>query len=365
MSDDINGERRRWLGTAAMTAAGAGLSLLFPAEHRAMPAMPAARAVPVKNPLESLRSATTWINTPPLTAASLRGKVVLIDFCTYTCINWLRTLPSVRAWANKYSADGLVVIGVHSPEFEFEHDLANVRRAIKDMRIEFPIAVDNDFAVWRAFKNRYWPALYLVDAEGSIRYRYFGEGEYASSERAVQRSLANAGARHVDKQLVSVDGQGIEAAADWASLKSPENYVGYERTEGFASGDAAPDEQRVYAAPARLKGNQWALAGDWTMKRQAVALNRASGRIVCRFHARDAHLVMGPASRGTAARFRVRLDGQVPGQARGSDVDEQGNGTVSEQRLYQLIRQPKPIADRHLEIEFLDAGVEAFAFTFG
>jgi hypothetical protein len=259
----------------------------------------------------------------------------------------------------------LVVIGVHSPEFEFEHDLANVRRALKDLRVDFPIAVDNDFAIWRAFGNRYWPAVYLVDAEGTVRYRHFGEGEYASSERAIQRWLADAGARNVANQLVSVEGQGIEAAAAWASLKSPENYVGYERTEGFASGDAALDERRVYAVPTKLRLNQWALAGDWTMRRQAVALNSANGRIACRFHARDVHLVMGPASRGATVRFRVRIDGKAPGAARGGDVDEQGTGAVSEQRLFQLIRQPSPIVDRQLDIEFLGPGVEAFAFTFG
>jgi thiol-disulfide isomerase/thioredoxin len=365
MSDDINGDRRRWLGAAAMTAAGAGLGLFPPVGRRSVPAARLVLAASTENPLESLSGANAWINSPPLSAASLRGKAVLIDFCTYTCINWLRTLPYVRSWANKYTADGLVVIGVHSPEFEFERDLANVRRAVKDVRVDYPVAVDNDFAIWRAFKNQYWPAVYLVDAKGTIRYRHFGEGEYASSERAIQQSLADAGARRIDTQLVSVEGQGIEAAADWASLKSPENYVGYERTRGFASGDAAPDKRRVYAVQAKLGVNQWALAGDWTMKRQSVALNRARGRIVCHFHARDAHLVMGPASRGITVRFRLRIDGQVPGVARGSDVDEQGNGTVSEQRLYQLIRQPTPITDRQLEIEFLDSGVEAFAFTFG
>jgi hypothetical protein len=255
---------------------------------------------------------------------------------------------------------------VHTPEFSFEHDLENVRRAVQDMRVSYPIAIDNDYAIWDAFDNHYWPALYLVDAQGRIRAHQFGEGAYEQSEMMLQQLLAEAGIGGIDDELVSVDGQGAEAAADWDSLRSPENYVGYERTENFASpGDAVLDQPRVYAAPARFSLNQWALAGEWTVQREATVLNKANGRIAYRFHARDLHLVMGPAARGTPVRFRVFLDGQAPGAAHGSDVDEQGHGTVSEQRLYQLIRQPKPIADRQFEIEFLDSGVEAFAFTFG
>ena len=356
MSDRIDDDRRRWLGAAAMTVAGARLGIY---DTVAQPTTTG------EADLASLRGATAWLNSQPLTATGLQGKVVLIDIWTYTCINWLRTLPYVRAWAEKYKPQGMVMIGVHSPEFPFEHDIDNVRRAAKDMRVEYPIAIDNDFAIWRGFNNRYWPALYLIDARGRIRYQHFGEGEYERSERAIQKALTDAGASGVGTALVSVEGEGAEAAADWGSLKSPENYVGYERTEGFASGDAAPDEPHVYAAPARLSLNQWALAGDWTMKKQAVALNRANGRIACGFHARDVHLVMGPARRGAAVRFRVRIDGQPPGAAHGVDVDAQGDGTVSDQRLYQLIRQPKPIADRRFEIEFLEPGVEAFAFTFG
>lgn len=362
MPEHIDRDRRRLLGAAALAAASARLGLFPPPEPKVMRAT---APLSSENQLASLASANAWLNTPPLTATSLRGQVVLIDFWTYTCINWLRQLPYVRAWAEKYKAHGLVVIGVHAPEFEFEHDLDNVRRSATEMRVDYPVAVDNDFAIWRAFRNQYWPALYLVDAQGRTRYHHFGEGQYEQSERAIQQLLARAGARAVSDALVSVQGQGIEAAADWASLRSPEQYVGYERTEGFASGDAALDERRVYAAPARLRLNQWALSGDWTMKRQAVVLNRANGRIVCRFHARDLHLVMGPAARGATVRFRARVDGQPPGAAHGVDVDEQGNGTVNDQRLFQLIRQPKPIVDRQLEIEFLDAGIEAFAFTFG
>jgi thiol-disulfide isomerase/thioredoxin len=316
--------------------------------------------------LPSLGGATEWLNSPALTAAGLRGKVVLIDVWTYTCINWLRTLPYVRAWAEKYKNQGLVVIGVHTPEFEFEKNVDNVRRAAKDMKVNYPIAIDSNYAIWRALNNQYWPALYFVDAQGRIRHHHFGEGEYEQSERIIQQLLAEAGVAGIGNELVSVDARGAEAPADWGSLKSPENYVGYERTENFASpGGAVLDKRRVYAAPAQLNLNHWALSGDWTVGKQATLLNKANGRIAYRFHARDLHLVMGPAARGTSVRFRVLIDGKPPGAAHGIDVDDQGNGTVSEQRLYQLIRQAKPIADRQFEIEFLDSGVEAFAFTFG
>ncbi len=327
---------------------------------------PAAVQLPIEGELASLGRTTAWFNSPPLTAADLRGNVVLIDFWTYTCINWLRTLPYVRAWAEKYQDHGVVVIGVHAPEFPFEHDLENVRRAARDMWVEYPIAIDNDFAIWRAFTNHYWPALYLLDAHGHLRYHYFGEGAYERSERIIQGLLAEAGIGGFNHELVSVDAQGAEAAADWGSLRSPETYVGDARTKHFASpGGAVLDKPRVYAAPARLRLNHWALGGDWTMGREATVLNTANGRIAYRFHARDLHLVMGPAARGTSVRFRVLIDGQAPGAAHGTDVDDQGNGTVSEPRLYQLIRQPGHIADRQFEIEFLDAGVEAFVFTFG
>jgi thiol-disulfide isomerase/thioredoxin len=316
--------------------------------------------------LSSLRDATEWLNGAPLTAAELRGKVVLIDFWTYTCINWLRTLPYLRAWAEKYKDHGLVVIGVHAPEFVFEHNIDNVRRAVKDMNIEYPIAIDNNFAIWRAFENHYWPALYLLDAKGHIRYDQFGEGEYVRSEVMIQQFLNEAGYGGFGDEVVSVDGRGAEAAADWGDLQSGENYLGYERTENFASpGGGVLDERRVYAVPDHLRLNHWAFAGEWTMEKQAAVLHRANGRIAYRFHARDLHLVMGPATRGVPVGFRVLIDGHAPGAAHGFDVDEQGNGTLSEQRLYQLIRQPEPIADRQFEIEFLDSGAEAFAFTFG
>jgi thiol-disulfide isomerase/thioredoxin len=316
--------------------------------------------------LTSVERADEWLNSSPLSAPALRGKVVLVEFWTYTCINWLRTLPYVRAWYEKYRNQGLVVIGIHAPEFAFEKDPNNVRRAVKDIRIDYPIAIDNDHVIWRAFNNLEWPAMYFIDAQGRVRHHYSGEGAYEQSEMVIQELLAEAGVAGVSREPVSVDTRGIEAAADWNDLKSPENYVGYRRTQNFSSpGGAVLDEPRVYVLPERLRLNDWALSGDWTVKNQATALNKPNGRIAYRFHARDLHLVMGPAAPGTSVRFRVLIDGQPPGAAHGVDVDEQGKGTVIEQRLYQLIRQPKPIADRQLEIEFFDPGVETFSFTFG
>jgi len=326
----------------------------------------AGSATPMRGDFPPLTGATEWLNSPPLSAADLRGKVVLVQFWTYTCINWLRAHPYVRAWAEKYKDQGLVVIGVHSPEFEFEKKPENVRRAVKDMEIVYPIAVDSDHEIWRAFRNQAWPAFYFIDAQGRMRHRHYGEGEYEQSERLIQQLLVEAGRTDVNRELVSVNGRGLEAAPDWNSLRSPENYVGYARTENFASpGGALQGKRRVYAAPARLKLNHWALSGDWTMNKEPTLLNVGNGRIVYRFHARDLHLVMGPATEGRPVRFRVLIDGQAPGPARGTDVDGQGSGTVAEQRLYQLIRQPQRVIERQFEIEFLDPGVEFFAFTFG
>ena len=330
------------------------------------PMAPAVGQLPIEGEFPSLSGATGWLNSPPLTTAGLRGKVVVVDFWTYTCINWQRTEPYVRAWAEKYKDQGLVMIGVHTPEFAFEHDVDNVRRAVKDMRVDYPVAIDSDYAVWNAFKNEYWPALYFVDAQGRIRHHQFGEGGYEQSERVIQQLLSEAGATGISRDLVTVAARGAEVAADWDNLKSSENYVGTERTEGFASpGGAVLGKSHVYTAPTRLQLNHWALAGDWTVEKPLIALNKPNGRIAYRFHARDLHLVMGPAARGTSVRFRVLIDGQPPGAAHGVDVDEQGNGTVTEQRMYQLIRQQQPIADRQFEIEFLDPGVQAFSFTFG
>jgi thiol-disulfide isomerase/thioredoxin len=322
--------------------------------------------LPVEGQLPSLSGATGWLNSPPLTAAELRGRVVLVNFWTYTCINWLRQLPYVRAWAEKYQGDGLVVLGVHTPEFDVERDLDNVRRAVKDLRVDYPVVIDNDYVIWDAFGNRYWPALYFVDAQGRIRHDRFGEGDYEQSEAVIQRLLTEAGSGGIGHELVSVDAGGVEAAADWDSLWSPENYLGYQRTENFASSNGAVlDTPHGYAAPARLALNQWALAGNWTVGRQAIVLNQAGGRIACRFHARDLHMVMAPLAPGTSVRFRVGLDGQPPGAAHGTDLDDQGNGTLTDPRLYQLVRQPGPVSERTFEITFLDPGVQAYAFTFG
>src|SRR4029453_18997240 len=341
-------------------------TLLTRANQVVRSAIHPAAQLPVEGHLPGLGGATGGLNSPPLTAAELRGRVVLVNFWTYTCINWLGTLPYIRAWAHKYQAHGLVVVGVHPPEFGFEHDLDNVRREVKDLRVDFPVVVDNDYAIWDAFGNRYWPALYFVDAQGQIRHHRFGEGDYDRSEQIIQRLLTEAGVGRIGHDLVSVDAGGVEAAADWDSLWSPENYLGYGRTENFASSNGAVlDTPHGYAAPERLALNQWALAGNWTVGRQAVVLNQGHGRIVYRFHARDLHLVMGPAAPGSPARFRVLLDGQPPGAAHGTDVDDQGPGPFIEPRLHQLIRQPGPISDRTLEATFLDPGVQAYAFTFG
>jgi thiol-disulfide isomerase/thioredoxin len=353
--------------SASLVCAIGALAVAF-AEQRSVARQMTPKAVQlrIEGEFPSLGGATGWLNSPPLTAAGLRGKVVLIDFWTYSCINWLRSLSYVRAWAEKYKDQGLVVIGVHSPEFEFEKNADNVRWAAKDMRIDYPITIDSDHAIWRAFRNDYWPALYFVDAQGHIRHHQFGEGEYEQSEKIIQQLLAEAGIGGIGPGLVSVDARGLEAAAAWGDLKSPENYVGYERAENFVSRDGTIlDKRHVYVSPARLWLNHWALSGDWTVGKQAIVLNNASGRIVYRFHARDLHLVMGPAARGKSVRFRVLIDGGPPGAAHGIDVDEQGNGTVTEPRLYQLIRQPEAVADRQFEIQFLDSGVEAFSFTFG
>jgi thiol-disulfide isomerase/thioredoxin len=353
VTERINHDRRCFLGTAATTLS-AGMWGGVEANKRA------------PRELAAIGGAAEWLNSPRLTPPSLAGKVVLVDFWTYTCINWLRTLPYVRAWAQKYR-QGLVVIGVHTPEFTFEHNLDNVRRAVRQMRIEYPVVIDNDYAIWRAFRNQYWPALYFIDARGRVRQHHFGEGEYLRSEATIQRLLAEAGVAGLrDGDVVPVAADGVEAAADWDNLKSPETYVGYARMQNFAShGSADSARRRVYAAPARLALNQWALAGEWTMGKQATVLSRPNGRIVNRFHARDLHLVMGPSRSESPVRCRVTIDGQPPGSAHGLDIDEGGNGTVVDQRLYQLIRQPKPVVDRTFEMEFLDAGVETFAFTFG
>ena len=310
--------------------------------------------------------ATGWLNSEPLTPEGLRGRVVLVDFWTYTCVNWLRTLPYVRAWAAKYGEAGLTVVGVHTPEFGFEHNRDNVIAHAGAFGVTWPIALDNDYAVWSAFDNHFWPAVYLADVDGRIRYHHFGEGEYAATEMAIQQLLREAGAAEIDEDLVTVDPQGLEVAADWPNVQSPETYTGYGQSTGFAQDDDAQyDEPAVYAAPAELSLNDWGLSGTWTVARHAAVADEPGGRVAFQFHARDLNLVMGPTAKGQSIPFRVFLDGQPAGAASGTDAHPDGGGTVDAQRTYQLIRQTEPIADRRFEIEFADAGVEVYCFTFG
>ena len=315
--------------------------------------------------LPGFDGATGWLNSEPLTPEGLRGKVVLVDFWTYTCINWLRTLGYVRAWHEKYKDQGLVVVGVHTPEFPFERDADNVRWAVKDQRVEYPIALDPDYAVWRAFANNYWPAVYIADAEGRIRHMHFGEGGYEECEMVVQMLLHEAGRDDVGRDLVSVADEGFEAQADWATLGSPETYIGHEQGQNFVSAGVAEfDEPQDFGVPDRLERNQWALSGNWTLGPGASVVNEADGRLVFRFHARDVNLVMGPPASGPV-RFRVLVDGEPPGDSHGLDIDEAGNGTLDRPRLHQLIRERGSITDRTFEISFSARGAEAYCFTFG
>ncbi|WP_186088722.1 cytochrome c biogenesis protein DipZ [Burkholderia gladioli] len=328
-----------------------------------------APALPVEGDAPSLAGATEWLNSPPLTNASLRGKVVLVDFWTYSCINCLRTLPYVKAWARKYRNDGLVVIGVHAPEFAFERDIGNVKKATHDLGVTYPVAIDNGYSIWRAFNNEYWPAHYFIDAQGRVRYHHFGEGDYVQSERAIQQLLVEAGHPDAAQVPLGIDGpaaSGAQAAADNADMRSPETYVGYARAENFSSpGGQLHDREHDYAAPAQPGLDDWGLAGAWSVAEQQATLAKPGGRIVYRFHARDLHLVLGPGKNGAPVRFRVTIDGTAPGASHGADVNADGVGTVTGQRLYQLIRQSGPIVDHTFSIEFLDPGVQAFAFTFG
>ncbi len=351
-------------GAPSSTAAGGAMMQAAPGMLRVDTS-----ALPVEGQLPSLDGAVQWLNSPPLSAAALRGKVVLIDFWTYSCINCLRTLPYVKAWAAKYRDQGLVVIGVHAPEFAFERDPANVRKAIRDLGIDYPVAIDNNYAIWRGFDNQYWPAHYFVDAQGRVRYHHFGEGNYARSEQVIQQLLVEAGHAGAARVATGLDGmaaQGVQAAADPDDMRSPETYVGYARAENFASpGGAARDAVRRYTAPTQLDVNDWGFDGAWRIGAEHATLAQPGGTLVYRFHARDLHLVLGPGADGRPVRFRVRVDGAQPGAAHGTDVDAAGNGTVVAQRLYQLVRQPGDVADHTFSIEFLDPGVQAFAFTFG
>ena len=320
----------------------------------------------VEGGLPALDGAVEWLNSPPLTKQGLRGKVVLIDFWTYSCINCLRAIPYVRAWAQKYKDQGLVVIGIHTPEFAFERNVDNVKRAVRDLKIDYPVAIDSNFALWRAFDNQYWPAHYFIDAEGRIRHHHFGEGEYAESEHVIQQLLAETGKTDIAQGVVAVTAAGAEAAADAGNVKSPETYIGFMRAENFSSpGGTVQDVDHLYALPADLRLNQWALNGTWKIEDEKAILGAAGGGIAFRFHARDLHLVLGAGDDGKPVRFRVLLDGQRPGDDHGADIDANGEGTVTGQRLYQLVRQRGPVKDRTFEIRFLDRGVQAFAFTFG
>ena len=322
-------------------------------------------SLPVEGRLPSFEGATGWLNSDPLTPEGLSGRVVLVDFWTYTCVNWLRTLPYRRAWAAKYRDDGLTVVGVHTPEFDFEGNIDNVIAQSRRLGVEYPIALDSGYGVWRAFANHFWPALYIADEEGRIRFHHFGEGEYPMTEMVIQ-VLVGRGADAVDQDLVMVEPHGLEVPADWRTLQSPETYVGYRQSTGFAQeGVASFDEPRVYTLPGRLRLNEWGLWGNWAVAGHAAVLNKPGGRIAFQFHARDLNLVMGPTSHGASIRFRVLLDGQVAKDECGSDVEPDGSGMMSDPRTYQLIRQPGAIADRLFEVEFLDAGVEAYCFTFG
>jgi thiol-disulfide isomerase/thioredoxin len=309
--------------------------------------------------MPSLGGATEWLNSEPLGSAELRGHAVLVNFWTLTCINWLRQEPYVRAWSDAYRDDGLIVIGVHTPEFSFEHEVDSVRTAIQERGIDYPVVVDNDYSVWDAFSNHYWPALYFVDADGVVRHHHFGEGRYEDSERTIQELLG------VERQLLAVAGAGVEAAADWDNLRTPETYLGYGRGDRFASANRHVfDEPRPYELPDRLLPNHWALAGEWTIGREKIVLEEAGGSIVVRFDARDAHLVLSPKRREPIP-FRVLLDHEPPGRSHGVDVDEEGNGRLREGRLYQLVRQQHAAGKRTLQVTFLEPGAEAYAFTFG
>jgi len=325
--------------------------------------------LPVEGALPDLSGAVTWLNSPPLTAEALKGKVVLVDFWTYSCINCLRTVPYVRAWAEKYKDQGLVVIGVHAPEFAFEKDVDNVKKAVGDLKITYPVAIDNNYAIWRSFNNNYWPAHYFIDAQGQIRYHHFGEGDTDESERVIQQLLSEAGHKTASNDLVDVKATGAEAAADMMDVQSPETYVGYARAENYVSGAMAQDQAKTYKTGA-TRLNEWGLDGNWTVGGEQATLNEKDGGITYRFHARDLHLVLGPGADGKPVRFKVTIDGAAPGASHGSDIDENGDGTVTGQRLYQLVRQnldhgAGDVADRTFEIRFLDPGVQAYAFTFG
>ncbi|VVM88303.1 cytochrome c biogenesis protein DipZ [Pseudomonas fluorescens] len=353
---------------AGKTPNGSGAMMAkVPAADGAMSvADKAADTLPVEGNLPPLDGAVQWLNSPPLDAQALKGKVVLVDFWTYSCINCLRTLPYLKAWAEKYRDQGLVVIGVHAPEFAFERNVGNVSKAMKDLGINYPVAIDNEFRIWRAFNNEYWPAHYFADAQGRIRYHHFGEGAYAESERVIQQLLREAGAAKVADGLINASAEGVQLAPDMNEVQSPETYVGYQRAEHFvAETRLTPDKVTTYNPVSQLALNDWSLEGQWNVGPERATSSAPAGRIVYRFHARDLHLVLGPGADGKPVRFKVLIDGKAPGEAHGTDVAPDGSGNVTEQRLYQLVRQSGAVTDRTFSIEFLDPGVSAYAFTFG
>ncbi len=348
--------RRRFIRNVAITIAAA---------------VPTARAYKYRTgladegPFPELDGAIGWLNSPPLNPKSLRGKVVLVDFWTYTCINSLRPLPYVKSWAAKYRDAGLVVIGVHTPEFSFEKEQVNVENSLRDLKVTYPVPIDSNYKIWQAFNNEYWPAQYLIDGKGRIRYHHFGEGEYAEFEGVVQALLKENGASGLDRSAVSVSADGVEALPS-RDVQSPETYVGYRRAERFASpGRLAHNSLKTYSPPARPSLNRWGLSGSWNVGAESAVLQAASGAIVLRFHSRDLHLVLSPAENGEPVRFQVKLDGASPGAGCGADCDPHGMGAIREPRLYQLIRQKGRVEDRTFEIEFLDPGAQVFVFTFG
>jgi thiol-disulfide isomerase/thioredoxin len=362
LSNQENAMKKVFIVAALVFAAIAGLT-----QTPAMATTPnKAETLPIEGIVPPLNGAVDWLNSPPLSVDQLRGKVVIVNFWTYSCINCLRTLPYLKTWSKKYRDQGLVVIGVHTPEFAFERGLGNVKRAAHDLGVDYPVAIDNKYAVWQAFGNQYWPAFYIVDATGHIRYHQFGEGNYDKSERVVRQLLAEAGHVSLPTPVGVPQAAGTQVASDERDLLSTETYIGYKQADGFASPEkVAPDALRTYTAPAELPLNTWSLQGPWTVSGDQAQAGAASGKISYRFHARDLHLVLAPAADGKPVRFRVTIDGAAPGASHGTDVAADGSGTIDSVRLYQLVRQAGKVDDHTFTIEFLDAGAKAYAFTFG
>lgn len=365
--DKFKPQEQKESSSIVMSKNDGGAMLMSGANAMMMQAKPqkATDVLPVEATVASLDGAVQWLNSPPLSMQGLKGKVVLVDFWTYSCINCIRAIPYVKAWAEKYKDQGLVVIGVHAPEFAFEKKVSNVEKAISDLGITYPVAIDNDYAIWRVFDNQYWPAHYFIDAEGRVRHHHFGEGEYAQSEKVIQDLLAEAGRKNVSGDVVEVKASGAQAASDQNNVQSPETYVGWQRSENFVDAKGAVHDLPYDYVAATPRLNEWSLSGNWTVGAENANLNAGDGSIYYRFHARDLHLVLGPGADGKPVRFQVTIDGKAPGESHGMDTDAEGNGTVTEERLYQLVREAGPVGEHTFEIRFKDPGVQAFAFTFG